>query len=108
MANIIAFLLLLTQTVFGSYYYRQSPCDCFSVNLQPGYPRVTGNQVCYQYLIHKKDYSCRMNLDYYILSAYVYMYLLPELQKKKIGTYCHLFFSHYFRHAGLIFYFYDD
>ena len=62
--------VLLIQLAIGAYYER-SPCDCFSVELQYGYPKVTGNQVCYRYLIRKKDYSCTNNLDYYILSAYV-------------------------------------
>lgn len=70
MANILTFLSLLIPLVFGGYY-RTSPCDCFQVQLQYGYPKITGDRVCYQYLIQKTDYSCRMNLDYYILSAYV-------------------------------------
>ena len=69
--TILILLALFMPLVFGNYYARQSPCDCFSVELQYGYPKVTGNQVCYRYLIHKTDYSCQMNLDYYILSAYV-------------------------------------
>ena len=74
MAIILTFLSLLLPLAFGSYYGRTSPCDCFSVQLQYGYPKVTGDRVCYQYLISKKDYSCRMDLDYYILSAYVSNY----------------------------------
>ena len=66
-------LASLIPFVFGGYY-QQSPCDCFSVELMSGYPKVTGREVCYRYSIRKTDYSCRMNLDYYILSTYVYKY----------------------------------
>lgn len=91
---ILVLLASLISLVFGSYYYQQSPCDCFSVNLMYGYPKVTGGEVCYRYLIHKKDYSCRMNLDYYILSAYVIHHLgslfypsLHETKKKFISKF---------------------
>ena len=71
---ILIILVSLISLVFGKSFnhgYR-SPCDCFSVELMYGYPKVTGQEVCYRYKITKTDYSCPMKLDYYILSAYVY------------------------------------
>ena len=84
-------LASLISLVFGRGY--RSPCDCFDVELMYGYPKVTGDEVCYRYKIRKTDYSCPANLDYYILSAYVYsikFYIVPSTHQI-IGIYNHMF-----------------
>lgn len=78
---IIAFLsLLIPFALSATYGYMREPCQCYDVRLQPGYPIVTGGygyappQICYRYLIHKTDYQCIGNLDFYTLSVYVTVY----------------------------------
>ena len=66
---ILTILTLLTPFVFGQDYYPlKDPCDCYSIDLKYGYPKVTGDKVCYRYIIEKTDDTCPGTLDYYILS----------------------------------------
>lgn len=73
---ILTFLLLLIPFALSGGYQRD-PCQCYDVRLQPGYPMVIGGygyqpgQICFKYLIHKTDYNCIGNLDFYTLSVYV-------------------------------------